>query len=272
MMPTKAEFIEVMAKHLPPSASELRLLDIGGVAGDDLLERRPDLIVEVASLTTQHWDYTPQTVDSVVAYDVLLKSDLLKQVLAIMRPGGRFITVNPVGAVEEQIVKKLENAGYVRILVEPAVSGQGVLIRGEKAHSTADTLKRVGDVANRDADLLDLDNYRGRFVYLLIIQTPDVPVWRMTPDDKICWQAVAVATEKGTQTLVFSSLPKAVNFMQTAILAGFIHGVKKVGKFSKETAKEWDFVTILNPTLSYIEHYNVVLIDIDKDSAGVPDE
>jgi len=271
-MPTKAEFIDAMAKHLPPSASDLRLLDIGGVAGDELLERRPDLTIEVASLTTQHWNYPSESIDSVVAYDILLKPDLLENVLEIMRPGGRFIIVNPIGTVEETLVKTLENAGYIRILVEPAVSGSGVLIRGEKVHVTGDTLKRVGDVADRDADLLDLDNYRGRFVHLLIIQTPNIPVWKMKPEDEIKWNAIAVAAEGQTQVLAFSSLPKAVNFMQSAVLEGFIDGVNKVGKFSKETAKEWDFVTILNPLLFHIRNYDVVLIDIDKDSAEASDE
>jgi hypothetical protein len=35
--------IAAMAKHLPPSAASLRLVDIGGRAGGILAEMRPDL-------------------------------------------------------------------------------------------------------------------------------------------------------------------------------------------------------------------------------------
>ncbi|MBL8130600.1 MAG: hypothetical protein JNL42_01975, partial [Anaerolineae bacterium] len=35
--------VEAMAKHLPPSAAELRLLDVNGFCGETLLRLRPDL-------------------------------------------------------------------------------------------------------------------------------------------------------------------------------------------------------------------------------------
>ena len=178
----KTIFIEAMAKHLPPSASELRLLDIGGEAGMALHGLRPDIECSTASLDVRAWTYADNSVDAIVAYDTALTSDLLAQVLAVMRPGGRFILVNPAGRVDATIVQTLENAGYTRILVEAAVLAAGVLIRGEKPHTTADTLARVQLAAERDADTLSLAEYRGRFVHLLIQQTPNKPVWRLAPD------------------------------------------------------------------------------------------
>ncbi|MCA9914323.1 MAG: hypothetical protein KC496_13300, partial [Anaerolineae bacterium] len=118
-MPSKRSFIDVMVKHLPPSASTLRLLDVGGQAGERLVEMRPDLKVDVASLYVPHWEYPADSVDSVVGYDVLLRPDFLAAVLDVMRPGGRMILVNPHGIVDQALVDALEQVGFVRILVEP---------------------------------------------------------------------------------------------------------------------------------------------------------
>ena len=133
----RQEFVEVIVKHLPPAASELRLLDIGGVVSEPLQIRRHDVQVEIASLYTPHWDYALDSFDAVVAYDTYLSDDLLASVLKVMRAGGRFIVIQPSGSVDEAHVEKLENTGYVRILVEAALApSSGVLIRGEKIHTT----------------------------------------------------------------------------------------------------------------------------------------
>ncbi|MEM9954386.1 MAG: hypothetical protein AAF846_22445 [Chloroflexota bacterium] len=271
-MPTKDEFIDAMAKHLPPSASDLRLLDMGGVAGDSLQKRRPDILVDVVSLRVENWQFEDNSVDAVVAYDTLLKPELLARVLAVMRSGGRFIVVNPTSSVDEKWVKTLENAGYIRILVEPAVAGTGVLIRGEKPHTTEDTIERVETIASRDADLLNLETFRGRFVHLLIVQTPNIPIWKRKPDDPITWHAVAVTIENTQRLLAFSSLPKAVNFMQSAVMAGFVQDVNKVGKFSKDIAREWQPTPLLNPILEQVTDYSVILLNIDHETAEASDE
>lgn len=271
-MVTKAKFIEAIAKHLPPSSSTLNLLDIGGVAGDILLKYRADLLIEEASLLPQHWHYEANQFDAVVAYDTLLTDDLLREILSIMRHGGRFIIVNPYGTVSEEWVKRLENFAYIRILVEPAYHGEGVLIRGEKEHITEDTLERVRQIAKSDSDLLDFDNYKGRYVHLLIIQTPNKPVWKLSSDDTIEWQAITIEKDDTIVLLAFSSLPKAVSFMQPAVLRGFVRDVNKVGKFSKSTAQKWDYPILLNPILDDISDYNVKLLYINPDTAEASDE
>ena len=267
------EFVEAIAKHLPPSASELRLLDIGGVAGERLATLRDDLLLEVASLYVAHWLYRVNSFDAVVAYDVLLSVDLLTAVLSVMRPGGRFIVVNPMNAVEEAYIQKLEHAGYVRILVEPALyPAKGVLIRGEKVHTTGDTLQRVEQVATRDTDLLNFDDYRGRYVHLLVHQSPNKPVWKLAPDEHIEWHAAAIERDGDTLLLAFSSLPKAVNFMQSAVLQDFIRDVNKVGKFSLETTRTWTHPVLLNPTLESVQSYPVRDIAVDPKTAEAPYE
>lgn len=271
-MANRQVFIEAIAKHLPPSASHVRLLDIGGVAGDVLLSLRPDLDIQVASLNVADWDYEADSIDAVVAYDLLLKEDFLNAVHNVMRDGGRLIVVNPLAQADEYYVDMLENAAYIRILVEAAVAGAGVLIRGEKAHSTDDTLQRVRVGAERDADILNLENYRGRFVHLLVQQSPNKPVWKLTEGEKIEWQAVAFDFDGNIRLLAFSSLPKAVNFMQPTVLEGLIVGVNKVGKFRKEQTINLSFPVILNPQIEQIQGRELHFIEIDPDTAESPDE
>jgi hypothetical protein len=265
----KTIFIEAMAKHLPPSAAELHLLDVGGEAGAALHVLRPDIASSTASLDVRAWTYADNSLDAVVAYDTALTPALLARVLRVMRPGGRFIVVHPAGKPDSVWVRTLEEAGYTRILVEAAVQEQGVLIRGEKPHTTGDTLARVQVAAERDADTLDLATYRGRFVHLLIQQTPNKPVWRLEPDEKIFWRAVAAGPAPGL--LAFTSLPKAVHFMQQAILRGIIRDVNKVAKFSKATAQSWIVPVRLNPALDDIQP-PILLLAVDPATAEKSDE
>lgn len=271
-MPTKTQFIETMAKQLPPSAASLRLLDIGGVAGQELLHLRPDLAIEVASLNWRDWQYQADSFDAVLGYDLLLKPELLAAILNLMRAGGRFILVNPLGTVNESYVQMLENAAYCRLLVEAAFEGQGVLIRGEKAHLQNDTLARVQAVAQADADLLDLAAYRGRFLHLLVQQTPNKPVWAMRPDEPIRWQAISLEQAGEKYLLAFSSLPKAVSFMQLAVLQNRIQDVNKMPKFSKEKAQTWTLPVLLNPQINPNESLHFSSIEIDPKTAESPDE
>lgn len=270
---TKNEFAEVMAKHLPPSASELRLLDIGGVIGELLLEYRPDLLIELASLDITQWDYPANSFDAIVGYDILLKPALLKSSLSCLRAGGRLIIINPLGDVDEKLVISLEDENYIRILVEPALpDGIGVLVRGEKEHTTADTVQRVNQVAQRDTDLIDINTFRGRYVRLLVVQSPNKPVWKLTSDEIITWEAVAIIKESSSYLLVFSSLPKAVNFMQAAVMQGFVDGINKMGKFSKAVANNWQYPVLLNPTLDSVKSYPIQWITIDPNTAEAPEE
>ena len=136
-----------VAKHLPPSASTLRLLDLDGMLSAGLLALRPDLDVTVGLPTgAPNGD---STYDAVVAYAVPLDDALLLRILTALRPGGRLIAFDPQGEPDRAQVERLESAGYVRILVEAALSG-GVLLRGEQPHATNDTLARIRSVAAQD--------------------------------------------------------------------------------------------------------------------------
>ncbi len=266
-------FVAVMAKHLPPSASTLHLLDLDGTSGQILSEWRADLhIHRIPPAGINLCGVSSNTLDAAVAYDIELTSDLLKFVLDGLRPGGRFIALQSRGCVSESHPRLLSDQGYVRILVEPALDGLGVLLRGEKPHVTADTLDRIQSVAQADSDSLDLDHYRGRYLHLLIQQQPNKPTWKMTPADSIAWRAIAIERESEPVLLSFSSLPKAVGFIQPAVVAGAIRDVNKVGKFSLATAADWAWQVILNPTLESVRHETITMVGIDPFTAEAPDE
>jgi hypothetical protein len=268
------QLIESMAKHLPPSAATLRLLDVDGVAGETLGAQRADLDVIAVSGAPDAWDQHPASADAITALvdDAHSPSAAwLAAAYPLLRPGGRLIVVQAQGVVDDVAVKRLENAGYVRILAETAVEYPlpvGVLLRGERVHSTADTLARVQVTASQDDDALDLAAYSGRYLHLLVIQTPNKPVWALRPDESVHWQAVTA----GGALLAFSSLPKAVGFMQQAVLDGTLHGVNKVPKFSKATAAAWPQPVRLNPTPDVLRGQPSGRIAIDPASAEAPDE
>lgn len=270
--------IEAMAKHLPPSASTQRVLDVNGAAGAVLAALRADLDIHAVTGDVREWTLAQVPVaqfDAVVAYGYVLNDAFLAGALAALRPGGRLVIVQPDGEVSPTWGQRLEQGGYVRILVETAAEcplPTGVLMRGEKAHTTDDTLERVQLVAGHDDDGLQWATYKGHYVHLLIVQSPNKPAWRLAEGEAIRWQAAAVETPDGAALLAFSSLPKAVAFMQPAVMAGRVQDVNKVAKFSRATAMAWPHPALLNPTLDEIEGRALVWVPVDVQSAEAPDE
>jgi hypothetical protein len=263
-------FIEAMAKHLPPSASTLRMLDVNGFTGKTLAELRQDLdIVEVGS-DPDTWQVEPQSFDAVVVLGQASNDVLLNASLAALRPGGRLILMETSGEPDELRVQTLEKAGFTRILVGTGIEcplPTGVLMRGERPHTTDDTLERVQVAAAQDEAQPFVD-YRGKYVYLLVTQTPNKPVWSRDANEAIQWQAVTL----NGALLAFSSLPKAVGFMQPAVLADSIKDVNKVGKFSFATARTWTQPVLLNPEIDLLQTGTVGWMDVDASTAEAPDE
>ncbi len=270
--PMRQRFVEALAKHLPPSASRLRLLDIDGHCGAILASLRADLDIHCLAANELHRSGIVPPADAIVAYNCDLDSQMLTVVAASMRPGGRFIAIIPQGEVGERWVRLLEAGGLVRILAETAVAGAGVLIRGEKPHSTANTMQRIQSVARADADHADLADYRGRYLHLLIRQSPNKPAWKRDPGEAVLWRALALGDDAQPVLLVFSSLPKAVGFLQPAVLIDRVRDVNKVGKFAKEVAAGWGASVMLNPTLDSIKDQQMIWLEIDAETAAASDE
>lgn len=185
----------------------------------------------------------------------------------------------------EQIAAHLTEAGFARVLSERAVDSYGILSRGEKPYPNLSTVERIvqtaaRDVADENEDTLQVmdaaqlgEAIRGRFVYVLVRQTPDKPAWAMQPGEPIRWQAAMVSAE-GEQPylLAFTSLSKAVEFMQPAVTSGVLHGINKVAKFDIGVAVRWSADVLINPhfeSLRASSHFafNGVQIDVDPASA-----
>ncbi|MBI1282023.1 MAG: hypothetical protein GC179_28110 [Anaerolineaceae bacterium] len=262
--------IEAMAKHLPPSGSALRLVDVFGKAALILRELRPDIEIVLSPKKLTRWRIAPDSVDAVAAYDAEPSEDLLKSSMRVLRPGGRLIIMNAQLDPAEAYVKTLESAEYTRILVEVGAECPlpvGALLRGEKPHTETSTVERVKQVASQD-----VRPRTGRYLHLLVHQTPHKPTWRMTPEDKIEWEAVGVVGDGEVILLTFSSLPKAVEFMQPAVMAGHITNVNKIAKFKWDVVKEWPFPTILNPSDEIFDTQPVAMLQIDPQHAEAADE
>lgn len=267
--------IEAMAKHLPPSAAQLRLLDIDGKSGTILLGQRPDIDVTAAAHTELGY-FFENSFDAVVSFDLSLADPFLSDAMRLLRPGGRLITIDSEQDPDEEAVKILESAGYDRILVETGAECPlpvGRLARGEKPHTTGDTLARVRVATVGEGIDVSLANFKGRFVHLLIQQTPNMPVWKRTPDTPIRWRAAVVDEESGDKSLLaFSSLPSAVSFMQDAVLNGKLPDVNKVAKFKREIAQTWQHLVWLNPTTEAFADRPTSFVDVDRSTAEAPDE
>jgi len=266
--------IAALAKHLPPSGAMLRLLDVGGAAGDALATLRADLDIQPVTHNPEGWRVDESSVDAIAIFNQPLSAPLLAACLRALRPGGRLIIIDLALVPGRDQVERLAGAGYTRILVEAVSddSSAGALLRGEKAHTTADTLARIRVAAQHDDLLTDLDAYPGRYLHLLIRQTPNKPAWALRPDEALDWHAVAVMLDDQPALLAFSSLAKAVAFMQPAVLAGHIRDMNKVGKFSAQTARAWTLPLLLNPDHALLADHAQRLVPVDPATAEQPDE
>ncbi|MBK9123182.1 MAG: hypothetical protein IPM16_08685 [Chloroflexi bacterium] len=260
---------EAMLKHLPPSQSAMRVLDVGGRLNALINERRPEIHVTEVSGGIAASAIEP--VDAVVAFDHGLDPDLLASAIAALRPGGRLIVLSVDGDPAPEQVETLERYGYTRILVETAAECPlpvGVLMRGEKPHTTDDTLQRIKVAADPDTATGALASYSGRYVYLLIRQSPNKPAWAMRADDVIVWEAATF----DDHLLAFSSLPKAVAFMQPVILGGAQLGVSKVAKFRTDVVASWGVPVHINPAPAQIDTSKIGMLRVDHAAAEQADE
>ena len=255
------ERIRLILKHLPPSAASLRLLDVEGSGGVALIQARRDLDVTTIKGAAVDWHLAPDAFDAVVALSY--NPSFLRVCLAALRPGGRLIVIDSPQNVQEQQVASLELAGYTRILVE-ALGPQGVLLRGEKPHTHERTLDRIRAVAGTQPEI------KTPYVHLLVRQIPNKPGWSLALGEVIEWQALALDLGHGPEILAFSSLPRAVAFMQPAVMQGLVDNINKMPKFRREAVQSWRL--ILNPELSILRTRQIIFCPVDPAYAEIPDE
>lgn len=214
----------MFAKHLPPSAGKPRILALDERAAAEL----PDEIE-----LTRGGPETSGEFDAVVGYAA---PDELENLRLRLRPGGRLILAQR--ADPQLLLTALTSAGFIHCLVETV--GEYTLYRGERPpHGSS--VERI--------QTLNSNSPPSPFIFLLITQTPNKPAWKLAPHEKLEWHAATVIDPTTGQPtlLAFNSLVKAVAFMQAAILAQWISGVNKVGKFRAEAALTWGLPFLLNP-------------------------
>jgi hypothetical protein len=229
----------MFAKHLPPSAGLPRVLalDAGAAA-------------ELAGLA----EVTLAGGEAQGTYDAIAgpaAPEALPQLAERLRPGGRAILT--ADAEPEPLLAALEQAGFIHCLVETA--GGVTLYRGERPPSGSPVARiRAAAGPAGGLTLAAPADIKTPYVFLLVTQTPNKPAWKLGPDERVTWQAATICSP-GTSApalLAFSSLLKAVAFMQAAILAGEIAGVNKVGKFPAAAARGWPMPLALNPAFEAV--------------------
>ncbi|MCY4021921.1 MAG: hypothetical protein OXF32_00560 [Anaerolineaceae bacterium] len=260
-----ADLIAEMLRQLPPSASTLQLLDLGGHCAGPFSEKRQDLnIHRLATLPAGGSRY-----DAIVALDQALAPDFLESALRNLRPGGRLIIGWRRGEIDAGQQLELEAAGFERILLE--TQGDSLLLRGERPREAKDCAVRGSGIGVRAAYGVPVRR-PGRYLHLLLRQTPERPPWDRAPGDDLRWQALTLDLQGERRLLAFSSLPQAVAFMQPAVLQGRLPDVNKVGKFPREAAGDWPFALLLDPAPAVLERGDTGLVEVDPASAALPDE
>ncbi|MDW8324995.1 MAG: hypothetical protein RMK99_00390 [Anaerolineales bacterium] len=222
----------LFAKHLPPSAGLPRVLALDERAAAEL---PPEITPARAAPDGEQFD-------AIVGYAA---PHALEQWLPRLRPGGRLILAGD--AAPEAALAALTGAGYIHCLVEEHAGL--TLFRGERPpHGSS--VERIQFTAGSPLPLGEgLGVREFPFIFLLITQTPNKPAWKLAPDEKLEWCAATVLDPANGRPalLAFTSLVKAVAFMQPAVLAGFLSGINKIGKFRAEAAQTWPLPLIVNP-------------------------
>jgi hypothetical protein len=208
---------------------------------------------------------------------------LRERTMPILRPGGRLIKLMTINHLSDG--QLLIKAGFARVLSEKILDGYCVLIRGEKPYTQSSTIERIAQTSARDEsadggqiispEMLESAS-KGKFVFLLVRQIPDKPVWALQPDEPIRWRAAMVnAQDQQSVLLVFTSLNKAVEFMQSAVTSNTIQGINKVAKYPKTTVRDYAIDLLLNPSFDLVRErypYTGIMLDVDPQRAVTGEE
>jgi hypothetical protein len=260
----------VFAKHLPPSAGLPRVLALDQAAAAELA----GLAEITPSAAPGEWPAGP--FDAVVGPAA---PEQLEALSSRLRPGGRLILAD--AAAPAALLTALTQAGLIHCLVEP--QGAVTLYRGERPPAGS-SIERHTQLAasipttaafNASPGMTDAAAINTPFVFLLVSRTPNKPAWKLEPGEFVAWRAATLIPAAGAQPvlLAFSSLVKAVAFLQGAVLARRLAGVNKVGKFRAEASQTWPLPLTLNPDFDQVRDLEAgPLFDLDPHTAITGDE
>jgi hypothetical protein len=241
------EFPEVallILKHLPPTSGgvpNVRALDERSRAWCAALAQKGDITLD-----------SQRAVDATVAGDVARA----EEAAALLRPHGRAIFIVPASLrwTLQRSAEVLTAAGLVRILIEVVSDGEFLFARGERPAEQASPADPAGSNAQAEAsqfDVLEPDEAARlyRHLYLLVRQQPPSRGWDDLPPDAT-WHALTLHDQASRRAvlLAFTSLAKAVAFMQPAVVAGVIRAVNKLPRFESKQLLVWKQPVSVNPT------------------------
>jgi len=234
-----SDIVELIAKHLPPSADRVRVRPL------DMPAR-----AWATALTAEHFVRLCDEgeCDATLAADLALVSQVR------LRPGGRaiFLLSGETRSLSD-LAAILSEAGFTRILTEPVLGGAFVLARGEPRSDVAD---RSAEVAALGTDLTVARSVQPlpHYLHLLVHQEPPSRGWEQPDPASITWDAVTVRHKATGESVLlgFASLVKAVAFMKPAVLAGAIPNINKMPRYRGETVARWGVPVMVNPAFEVL--------------------
>jgi len=72
--------------------------------------------------------------------------------------------------------------------------------------------------------------------------------------------------------LGFTSLPKAVGFMQWVVMRGLVKDVNKIGKYQRSVVASWNTSVVINPLPEDCLTQTLILLPLNPDEAEQSDE
>ena len=112
-------------------------------------------------------------------------------------------------------------------------------------------------------------------MYLIIPQTTNKPLAKLRRGEAHTWYGAGILNNRDERheeiLLVFSNLTRAVEFMQPAIVDGYMQEVNQIAKFAWDTVRGWPMPVILNPSDEILRTNAVVWMAIDPSKAETPD-
>lgn len=290
------DIVPEMIRHLPPSSAPMTILVIENghhaIAAIIQLHRSDARIVnalgkdfEAVLLNLAKKALGVASFDAVLLYKIgtpLLVEPLAAKLFSLLRAGGRLIAFDEADKTPQAAAESLQGAGFVRVLGELLAPGS-ILYRGEVPYEASlSTLGRVAISAQKDVATAHIiggaaiQALKGSYLFIPVHQTPNKPVWRLAPGETIEWMAVPVEHQSGRGAiLAFTSLPKAVQFLQHVLPKNSALDIQKIPKFSKVVVATWPFALALNIEPDSFGHeyqLSQQIVYLDPASAETPDE
>ena len=248
-MPELLDVTQLILKHLPPSA------DLPNVHACDERGRRWAMALQRQGHITLN---DRQAIDGVLASDLSFAPEAAQR----LRPQGRAIFLIPNGAevASQAVVQALTSAGLVRVLTEAVLDGAYLLARGERPAGQPRPVERsersvaIADITPGALNPIEAQQAAERYraLHLLVQQDPPGRGWAESA--AVTWRASTVRDVAADRVvlLAFTSLVKAVAFMQPAVLAGAIHHINKMPRYEVVHLIKWGLPVIVNPVFEVL--------------------